>query len=96
MAINIPPLEPPSASMRPARVTPRRTRSAATAAKSSCDSFFALAPSRLVPGGAELAAPDVSDDAGAAALEPQLAIEQTVYTLHRCATSTASRFAEFM
>ena len=34
----MPPFDPPSAAMRAGRVTPRRTRSAATAAKSSCDS----------------------------------------------------------
>src|SRR5436305_1053060 len=36
LVMRMPPFEPPSAAIREARVTPRRTRSAATAAKSSC------------------------------------------------------------
>ena len=79
LVIRMPPFEPPSAAMRPGRVTPRRTRSAATAAKSSCDQPLAGAAAGLVPGRAELAAAaDVGDDAGAAALEPELADRRVV------------------
>ena len=35
LVIKMPPFDPPSAAIRPGRVTPRRTRSAAIAAKSS-------------------------------------------------------------
>jgi hypothetical protein len=78
LVINIPPLDQPSAAIRPGRVTPRRTRSAATAAKSSCESRFFFR-GLLVPGGAELAAAsDIGDDPGAAAFEPQLADRRIV------------------
>ena len=42
LVIRMPPFDPLSAAIRPGRVTPRRARSAATAAKSSCDRRFQL------------------------------------------------------
>src|SRR5712675_2217134 len=71
-----PPLLPPRQASRCGLVTPRPTRSRATAAKSSC--------ARFLPARAELAAaPDIGDHVNAAALEPELAGGHRIIRQHR-------------
>ena len=84
LAISRPPFDPPSPAMRPGRVTPRRTRSAATAAKSSWASRRPSRRAAACQGAAELAAAaDLRDHAGAAAFEPELAQRRVIGRQHR-------------